>query len=99
MSFTADPGAGWASQWELYPEPVASGLGTGIVFPSGVLSGMAEDDLNHLALVKVRSGEPVRYYTGAGWVHSGDFASEADWRAYLAAFSARIAAPLSVSIN
>ncbi|MFY9925832.1 MAG: DUF4861 family protein [Opitutaceae bacterium] len=99
MSFTSEPGAGWASEWEEYPEPAASGLGTGIVFPAGTLSGMAEDDLNHLALVKVRSGQTIRYYTGAGWVHSGDFAGEADWRAYLAAFSARLSAPLSVAVN
>ena len=86
MTFTASTEMGWASEWELYPEEVASGLGTGIVFPSGTVEAFVEDDLNHLALVKIHSGQPVRYYAGAGWVRSGDFSSEADWRAYLAAF-------------
>ena len=99
MSFTAEPHGAWASEWELYPEPEASGLGTGIVLPAGADAGLAEDSLNHLALVKVRSGRPATYYVGAGWVHGGDFSGEADWQAYLAAFSARVAAPISVSVD
>jgi hypothetical protein len=99
MSFTSDPGGTWFSEWEDYPRPEAGGVGTGLVLPKGSLDSVAEDGLNRLALVKVKSGEKVRYYTGAGWVHSGDFSGEADWRAYLAAFSARVASPLSVSVN
>jgi hypothetical protein len=99
MSFTSEPGAAWASEWELYPEAEASGLGTGLVLPPAALAGFAEDDLNHLALVKVRSGQTVRYCTGAGWTRSGDFSGEAEWKAYLAAFAARWAAPVSVSVN
>ncbi len=99
MSFTADPAGAWMSEWEDYPKPEESGLGTGLVLPAGVLASTAEDDLNHLALVRVHSGQPVRYYAGAGWTHSGDFTGEADWKSYLGAFAARIGSPLSVSFN
>jgi hypothetical protein len=99
MSFTADPAGTWLSEWEDYPRPEAAGVGTGLVLPEGTLASVAEDSLNHLALVKVKPGQPVRYYTGAGWVHSGDFSGEADWRAYLAAFAARAASPITVSVN
>jgi hypothetical protein len=97
MSFASDAGAGWASEWEDYPE--ASGLGTGLVLSPGSLVGFAEDDMNHLALVRVESGRPVRYLTGAGWVRSGDFSGEADWRAYLAGFAARLSSPVTVSVR
>jgi hypothetical protein len=99
MSFSSDPDGTWVSEWEDYPKPEAGGVGTGLVLPRGTLASLAEDSLNHLALVKVRSGQPVRYFAGAGWVHSGDFSGEGDWRTYLAAFAARSGAPLSVSVN
>jgi len=99
MSFTSDPAAAWLCEWEDYPKPGQDGVGTGLVLPKSVLSSITEDDLNHLALVKVKSGVPIRYYTGAGWVHSGDFSVEADWRNYLSAFAARVSAPLAVSVN
>ncbi len=99
MSFAADPAGTWFSEWEDYPKAGEGGVGTGIVLPRGALDSAAEDGLNHLALVRVKSGVPVRYYVGAGWVHSGDFSGEADWRAYLAAFSARVGSPLTVAAN
>jgi hypothetical protein len=99
MSFTSDPSATWMSEWEDYPKAGQGGVGTGLVLPKGVLGSIAEDDQNHLALLQVKSGEPIRYFTGAGWVNSGDFSGEADWRAYLAAFAARISSPASVSVN
>jgi hypothetical protein len=99
MSFTADPNGTWMSEWEDYPKAQEAGVGTGLVLPKGALSSVAEDPLNHLALIKVRSGQPVRYYVGAGWVHSGDFSGEADWRNYLASFAARVESPIIVSVN
>ena len=67
--------------------------------PKGESSGQAEDDLNHLDLVRVKSGVPVRYYAGAGWTRSGDYSSEADWQAYLAAFAERCVSPITVTVN
>jgi pectinesterase len=99
MNFTSDPGGTWFSEWEDYTKPETAGVGTGLVLPRGALSSLTEDDQNHLALVRVESGKPLRYFVGAGWVQSGDFSSEADWQAYLAAFSARVGAPLAVFVN
>jgi hypothetical protein len=99
MSFTADAAAAWLCEWEDYPKPGEDGVGTGLVLPRGALDSIREDGLNHLALVKVKSGVPIRYYTGAGWVHSGDFSSESEWRGYLTAFAARVSAPITVSVD
>jgi hypothetical protein len=99
MSFTIGSNNAWMSEWEDYPKPEASGVGTGLVLNQGLAASAAEDELNHLALVKVTSGQTIRYYAGAGWVHSGDFSGEADWRAYLAAFAARVDAPVCVVVH
>ena len=94
---TRNTTAGWLGLWEKYPKAAEAELGTGVVLPSGLLAGFAEDEANHLALVKVRPGQTIRYHPGAGWTRSGDFTGEADWNDYLAACAARIAAPLTVT--
>ena len=43
---------------------------------------------NHLLLVKARDGVPVRYFTGAGWNRSGQFADRAAWETYVKGFAA-----------
>jgi pectinesterase len=50
-------------------------------------------------LAKVRSGQPLRYFTGAGWTGSGQFASQQDWQAYVAAASARARSPVKVAVS
>lgn len=54
---------------------------------------------NELLLVKVRSGQPVHYLTGAGWQGSGQFASRAQWEAYVKQFAQRLHSPLTVKVN
>jgi GH18 family chitinase len=46
----------------------------------------------------VKPGEAVRYFAGGGWDKSGDFADAVAWNAYLAAFAARLRAPLRVTL-
>ena len=38
---------------------------------------------NHLLLVKANDGVPVRYFAGAGWNRSGQFADRAAWEGYV----------------
>lgn len=87
---------GWFAQWEV--QKTNGSLGEAIIVPEN-LTGFAEDDVNRLVLAKVASGQPLRYYVGAGWTKSGDFASAADWNAYVAACAARIKSPVKVTLT
>jgi len=89
----------WLALWERYPKADQAELGTGVVLAPGTLVGFAEDPVNYLALVKIRPGQTIRYYPGAGWSRSGDFTTPADWTNYLAAFAARLAAPITVAVE
>jgi hypothetical protein len=86
---------GWLSFWETYPKD--GQLGTAVLLTPGQVAGFAEDAGNHLILAKAESGKPLRYYIGAGWDRSGDFASRKDWEDYLVAFVQRLKAPIRVA--
>ena len=95
-----DEAAGWIGLWERYRDPADGNLGTGIVLsPEAKFAGVVETPSQRLLLVKVKAGEPVRYYAGGGWDKSGDFADAAAWRAYLADFAARLRAPLTIVLG
>jgi hypothetical protein len=99
VSLAQDEKAGWISLWEEYHNPVDGNLGTGVILaPEAKFAGIVETPTDRLILVKVRPGETVRYYAGGGWDKSGDFADEAAWNAYLAAFAARLRSPVNVAI-
>jgi hypothetical protein len=86
------------SVWQTY-EKNGSSIGCGIVLPpQAEFAGFAEDAQNYLILAKVKSGAPFRYYAGAGWDRSGDFADVAAWEAYLSAFSARLKSPVTATV-
>jgi Domain of unknown function (DUF4861) len=82
-------------QWEA--QKTNGAIGEAVVVPAGDFQGYAEDAANRLILVRATSGQPVRYWAGAGWTKSGDFASQADWQAYVTACAARAASPLRIS--
>jgi len=56
----------------------------------------AEDAANHLMLVPVRSGQPLRYFLGAVWSKATAVGSEEAWRQQLTAESSRRRAPVSI---
>jgi len=88
---------GWISLWENYAKN--GELGTGIVLAPGEYSGAVETALDHLILAHATPGKPLVYYAGAGWTKSGQFATAADWTAYLSAWSKRIASPLKITLS
>ena len=97
---SSDSASGWMGLWgATNADPVNGSLGTGIVFPPSALLRFADDSVHALALVRAARGKPFTYYAGAGWTRSGDFASAAEWNAYLARKSARVASPLVVSCS
>jgi hypothetical protein len=54
---------------------------------------------NNLLLVTARDGAPLRYYTGAGWTKSGQFADRAAWETYVKDFATRVAHPLTIQVG
>ncbi len=96
-----DPAGRWTGVWEQYPDPADGDLGTGIVLAPGTqYAGFVATPQNYLILVKVRSGETIRYWAGAGWNKSGQgFSTGADWAAYLRAWDQRLESPVQVSLS
>ncbi|MGA2445019.1 MAG: DUF4861 domain-containing protein [Opitutaceae bacterium] len=93
-----DEKAGWISLWEDFQNSMAGNLGTGvIVAPDTRLAGLAETPNDRLILAKVKAGETLRYYAGAGWAQSGDFATKDDWNAYLASWAKRLQSPIKIA--
>jgi hypothetical protein len=93
-----DEKAAWIGLWEDYNVPMSGNLGTGIVLdPAARLAGLAESGNDRLILARVKSGETLRFYAGAGWAQSGDFSSKDDWAAYLASWARRLPSPIKIA--
>jgi len=101
---TRDPGSRWMSLWE---ENKDGGLGVAVILASGTSSGDYAYEPpaktpgfgNHLLVFKARDGVPVKYFTGAGWNRSGQFADRAAWENYVQAFAAAVAKPLTITVS
>jgi hypothetical protein len=92
-----DEKAGWLGQWETYE---ANGqIGCGIVLQPGTFAGSAQDDRNHLILVKAKSGKPMTYFAGGCWGRAGRITTAAAWEAYLTAWSARLKSPVKITFG
>ena len=91
------PGA-WIGLWEDFAKPMSGNLGTGVILASAAkLAGFAEVADDHLILARVKPGETLVYFAGAGWKQSGDFSSRDDWTAYLASWAKRLASPIKIA--
>jgi Domain of unknown function (DUF4861) len=97
IEVTKDQAGGWLTQWEA--QKTNGSIGEGIIVAPGAFQGFAEDSVNQLVLAKATSGQPLRYYVGAGWTKRGDFSSQADWNAYVAAAAARAQSPVKVAVS
>jgi hypothetical protein len=101
---TKDPDGRWMSFWE---ENKDGGLGIAVILENDVTpAGFAYDAPaqkpgygNNLLLVKARDGVPIRYYSGAGWTGSRQFADRAAWELYVKDFAARVAHPLTIEVT
>jgi len=74
-------------------------LGTAVIVPVENFQGFAEDDRNQLVLAKAVSGQPLRYYVGAGWSKAGEFTTQQAWNDYVAACARRAHSPLTVNLT
>ena len=92
----SQPADGWLAQWEV--EKTNGSIGEAVIVPSGI-DQITEDPYNRLVLVKVTSGQPVRYFAGAGWSKAGEFTTKEAWLAYVAACAARAKSPVKVTVK
>src|SRR4051812_19582858 len=77
ITVTPVPADGSLTQWV---EQKTNGmLGTAVIVPAENFQGFAEDEHNLLLLAKATSGQPVRYYVGAGWSKAGEFTTQQAW--------------------
>ncbi|HEX6637288.1 MAG TPA: DUF4861 family protein [Steroidobacteraceae bacterium] len=101
---TQDPDGRWMSWWE---ENKDGGLGIAVILAAGQTpAGFAHEapakapgNGNHLLLVKARDGVPVRYYAGAGWTGSGQFADRIAWERHVKVHADRALKPLRISVS
>jgi uncharacterized protein DUF4861 len=101
---TQDPDGRWMSWWE---DNKDGGLGIAVILAAGETpAGFAYEapakapgNGNHLLLVKARDGAPIRYFAGAGWTGSGQFADRAAWEKHVQAHAERALRPLRISVG
>ena len=96
ITVTPNPADGSLTQWVV--QKTNGSLGTAVIVPAGFL-GLAEDERNHLLLAKVATGQPLRYYAGAGWSKAGEFSTPQAWHDYVAAWAARAAWPVQIVLS
>jgi len=96
IALTSNPADGSATQWIV--QKTNGSLGTAVIVPAGFL-GFTEDERNQLLLAKAVSGQPLRYFAGAGWSKAGEFTTQQAWNDYVAACTARARAPVVVTIS
>ena len=101
---TKDPAGRWMSFWE---ENKDGGLGIAVILGGGETpAGFAYEppakspgNANNLLLVKAKDGVPVRYFTGAGWNRSGQFANREAWEAHVKRHAERAVKPMKITVE
>ncbi len=96
IALTPNQADGSATQW--VEQKTNGSLGTAVIVPAG-FSGFAEDERNQLFLAKAVSGQPLRYFAGAGWSKAGEFTTPQAWNDYVAACAARARSPVQVTLS
>lgn len=97
IALTPTQADGSLTQW--IAQKTNGSLGTAIIGPVGAFAGFAEDERNQLVLAKVTSGQPIRYFAGAGWSKAGEFSTQQQWNDYVAVQAARVRDPVKVTLT
>jgi unsaturated rhamnogalacturonyl hydrolase len=83
--------------WVSYVQPpqgTSGQIGCGVIAPAS--SRFVENDEHYLLIRDHPSDRPFVYWAGAYWSKAPDFRDPDDWSVYLAAFSRRADAPITV---
>lgn len=97
-----DKGRTWVSLWETNEKN--GSLGCAIVAEPATFQSFKEygnefDFPMNLAIVAAKPDKVAKYYIGAGWSRSGDFADKKAWLDYVENFSQRAASPLVATVT
>ena len=97
----SDKGRMWLSLWESNTKN--GGLGCAVITDPANFLTFAEygEEFGFpmdLAIVSAKPDKVARYFVGAGWDRSGDFADKKAWLSYVNNFAVRAASPLVVSV-
>lgn len=68
-------------------DPDKGAMGVAVMVDPAQIAEVTEDADNWLVVLKVTSGRPFVYYSGATWSRRGDFPGLKQWRAYVTAQS------------
>jgi hypothetical protein len=101
---TRDPDGRWMSFWE---ENKDGWLGIAVILgghetPAGFAHeppAKAPGNGNHLLLAKAKDGAPLRYFIGATWSGSGQFADRAAWESHVKRHAERARKPMNISVG
>jgi pectinesterase len=105
MNVSQDDQQHWLNTWESSND---GGLGVAVILAKdAATAGFASEPIgsagaaygNRLILTRVKSGQPLKYWTGAGWDRSGQFASREAWDKYVQAFVQRTRAPITAKVE
>jgi len=91
----------WLTEWgPVLPKDGGHGdLGIAVMLPRDAVVDWKETSDHYFAVSRARSGEPVSYWTGAGWTDSGDFRDVRDWWTYLDQWAQRLSAPIKLTLE
>ena len=96
IALTPDQAGGSLTQW--VTQKSNGDLGTAVIVPAAAFQSFSEDERNQLIIAKVTSGQPIRYFAGAGWSKAGEFTTQQQWNDYVAACVARLRSPVKISL-
>jgi len=85
--------------WEPLDGGKSGNLGTALVFPAGTRIDEHHNDLDYLVVAGAPAKSPLVYYAGSAWDHAGNIPDAAAWAAEVQGLSARLAAPVKVSLR
>jgi Domain of unknown function (DUF4861) len=91
-------GHGWLVSWQDM-EKNAGKQGVAIVFDPKLFEKQTEDKLNHLILARVSEGNVASYWAGFCWDKTGQFPTDAAWKAYVGEFAQGLASPIEVAVS
>lgn len=74
-------------------------LGTAVLIQQNQFIDFREINDHYIAIGKIRPGQPLVSYVGAGWTASRDFDGPADWWRYVDEFAQRLSTPLVVTLT
>lgn len=96
VDFTEDRADNALVQW--VTQKSLGDFGVAVIVPDAAHVAFGGDKPNALVLAPVSANQPLRYYVGAAWTRTGDVKSQQDWQRYVADETARLRAPVSVSV-